>query len=108
MGEQPPDGKNDENTDAVTFTAKPAKTPPAESSANIRLRTLVILSFWAIIIFLGLPVWLWTTSVYRARLPLQDMWNWAHGKVNLQAAGEHSVADPFAGLQAYIPLTDSH
>ncbi|KAL8909149.1 MAG: hypothetical protein Q9171_005154 [Xanthocarpia ochracea] len=56
------------------------KQPPPESRESIRVRQLVILSFWAVVIFLGLPIWWWTTSVYRARLPLQEMEDWAEGK----------------------------
>ena len=57
------------------------KRPPPESDQSQRTRKLVILSFWAVVIFLGLPVWWWTTSIHRARLPLQDMLEWADGKV---------------------------
>lgn len=57
------------------------KQPPPESGESIRVRSLVIASFWAIVIFLGLPTWWWTTSIYRARLPLQEMLEWADGKV---------------------------
>lgn len=55
--------------------------PPPESREGVRVRSLVIASFWAVVIFLGLPVWLWTTSIYRARLPLREMTDWADGKV---------------------------
>ena len=61
--------------------AKLSKRPPPETSESSRLRGLVIVSFWAVVIFLGIPIWLWTTSVYRARLPLDHMLAWAHGKV---------------------------
>lgn len=74
--------EGDDKNFRLASTAKPAKKPPQENPQSIHLRTLVILSFWAIVIFLGLPVWLWTTSIYRARLPLQNMLDWAHGKVS--------------------------
>lgn len=61
--------------------ASKRKNPPPESIENIRTRSQVILSFWAIVIFLGLPIWWWTTSIHRARLPLRDMLEWADGKV---------------------------
>ncbi|KAL8732126.1 MAG: hypothetical protein Q9181_004053 [Wetmoreana brouardii] len=54
--------------------------PPPESGDSIRVRQLVILSFWAIVVFLGLPIWWWTTSIHRARLPLHEMMDWAKGK----------------------------
>lgn len=60
------------------------KQPPPESKESLRVRGLVIGSFWAIIIFLGLPIWWWTTSIYRARLPLQEMLEWADGKVSVK------------------------
>ena len=63
------------------FTASRRKHPPPESATSIRIRGLVILSFWAVAIVLGLPTWYWTTSIYRARLPLQEMLDWADGKV---------------------------
>ena len=57
------------------------KQPPPESVESIITRGLVIGSFWAVVIFLGLPIWWWTTSIHRARLPLQEMLEWADGKV---------------------------
>ena len=57
------------------------KQPPPESIQEVRTRGLIIISFWAIVIFLGLPTWWWTTSIPRARLPLQNMLAWADGKV---------------------------
>lgn len=65
----------------VATIAKSVKKPPPESKESIRTRTLVILSFWAVVVFLGFPIWLWTTSIHRARLPLQEMLEWADGKV---------------------------
>ena len=57
------------------------KRPPAETKESIRIRSFVIFSFWAVVVFFGLPTWWWTTSIYRARLPLQEMHEWADGKV---------------------------
>lgn len=61
------------------------RQPPPESRESIRVRQFVILSFWVVVIFLGLPIWLWTTSIHRARLPLQDMLGWAEGRVFLNS-----------------------
>lgn len=69
--------------DKLVSPAKTKKKPPPESAEGIRVRSLVIYSFWAIVIFLGLPIWLWTTSIHRARLPLQEMLDWADGKVRI-------------------------
>ena len=72
-------------------TAQPprAKQPPPESSQSIRNRALVIFSFWAVVICLGLPTWWWTTSIHRARLPLEVMLEWADGKVEHQNLWNH-------------------
>lgn len=59
------------------------KQPPPEPKEETRTRGLIIISFWAIVIFLGLPTWWWTTSIPRARLPLQEMLAWADGKVGI-------------------------
>ncbi|EEQ85513.1 phosphatidylinositol glycan, class S [Blastomyces dermatitidis ER-3] len=63
---------------AMTTSAK--RSLPPEKPEAIRTRTLVISAFWAVIIFLGLPMWWKTTSIYRARLPLDEMKDWADGK----------------------------
>ncbi|KAL8752962.1 MAG: hypothetical protein Q9199_005385 [Rusavskia elegans] len=78
--EQRPRGPDDFHSPATPLIATTPKQPPPESRESIRVRQLVILSFWAIVVFLGLPIWWWTTSVYRARLPLQQMEDWAEGK----------------------------
>lgn len=59
----------------------PTKQPPQEPEESIYTRRLVIFSFWVVVVVFGLPTWWWTTSIYRARLPLQDMVDWADGKV---------------------------
>jgi phosphatidylinositol glycan class S len=57
------------------------KQPPPEKPADVRRRTLVIVSFWLIVLCLGLPIWWQTTTIYRAKLPLDDMLDWADGRV---------------------------
>lgn len=71
----------DTNFKVTSSPANVQKQPPPESPKSIKTRGLVILSFWAVVVLLGLPVWLWTTSIYRANLPLQKMLDWADGKV---------------------------
>src|SRR5690242_12011222 len=68
---------------SVTTTQNPkARTgPPPESTESKWLRRAAILSFWAVVVLLGLPVWWKTTAIYRAELPLRDMTDWAEGKV---------------------------
>jgi len=67
---------------AHAVDATPAKKePPPEKPETIIIRAFVILSFWAIILLLGLPIWWRTTTIYRARLPLDQMMDWADGRV---------------------------
>ncbi|KAF6798237.1 phosphatidylinositol-glycan biosynthesis class S protein [Colletotrichum sojae] len=56
------------------------KAPPPEKPSDARRRSFVILSFWVIVLLLGLPIWWKTTTIYRADLPLDDMLQWADGK----------------------------
>ncbi|PGH17858.1 hypothetical protein AJ80_04681 [Polytolypa hystricis UAMH7299] len=69
---------------ADTSTMKPATavsgTLPPEKPEAIRTRSRVIVAFWAVIIFLGLPMWWQTTSIYRARIPQEEMKDWGDGK----------------------------
>ncbi|KAL8872713.1 MAG: hypothetical protein Q9174_001700 [Haloplaca sp. 1 TL-2023] len=60
--------------------ARQEKQAPPELIEGIRIRQLVILSFWAVVVLLGLPAWWWTTSIHRARLPLEEMADWAKGR----------------------------
>ena len=94
--------------DKLVSPAKTAKKPPPESAEGIRVRGLVIFSFWAIVIFLGLPVWLWTTSIHRARLPLQEMLDWADGKVRISHVpfSVKLLTILILGLQTDLPSTD--
>lgn len=57
------------------------KEPPPEKASDSRRRTWVIASFWAIVVFLGLPIWWNSTSIYRANLPVEQMLEWSDGKV---------------------------
>ncbi|CAG7931223.1 unnamed protein product [Penicillium olsonii] len=54
--------------------------PPPETPAAVQTRFRVIAAFWAVIIFLGFPIWWKTTSIYRASLPIEEMVDWADGK----------------------------
>ncbi|KAH0560051.1 hypothetical protein GP486_003430 [Trichoglossum hirsutum] len=66
--------------DGVVTNVETPKKPPPEPAESVRIRTLVVFSFWAVVIFLGLPIWWKTTAIYRAKLPLKDMMEWADGK----------------------------
>lgn len=61
--------------------SKTPRVPPPEKPEAVQTRFKVIAAFWAVIVFLGFPIWWKTTSVYRARLPFQEMVDWADGKV---------------------------
>ncbi|KAI1424917.1 phosphatidylinositol-glycan biosynthesis class S protein [Xylaria sp. FL1777] len=65
------------NTAASTTKLKP---PPPEQQAHIFRRSLIIASFWLVVLCLGIPIWWKTTTIYRANLPLGQMMNWADGK----------------------------
>lgn len=77
------DSSNSNSSAAVpkTATAVVSHALPPEKKDAVWTRTKVILSFWAVVIFLGLPVWWKTTSIYRASLPLEEMMSWAEGRV---------------------------
>lgn len=65
-----------------TTMSKTQRVPPPENPEAVQTRFKVIAAFWAVIVFLGFPIWWKTTSVYRARLPFQEMVDWADGKVS--------------------------
>lgn len=68
----------------ISINAMVAKQqPPPETAESIWTRRWVVFSFWAVVIFLGLPVWWKATAIYRADLPLQVMTDWADGKVRI-------------------------
>jgi GPI-anchor transamidase subunit S len=87
--QQPPgnDPVNIETPVAITEAATSSngtqtkKLPPPEKPSDARRRGHIILSFWLIVLCLGLPIWWKTTSIYRADLPIQEMLDWSDGKV---------------------------
>ncbi|KAH7166344.1 phosphatidylinositol-glycan biosynthesis class S protein [Dactylonectria macrodidyma] len=56
------------------------KLPPPEKPSHVTRRSHIVLSFWLVVVLLGLPIWWKTTSIYRANLPLEGMFEWAEGK----------------------------
>lgn len=72
---------SEEKPPVVVSLAK--KQAPPEKPEAIRQRSWIILSFWAVVIFLGLPLWYRTTTIYRAKLPLGEMMDWAEGRVRI-------------------------
>ena len=73
---------SDQSTDsAIDKDLKtPSKLSPEPPSVQWT-RRWILLSFWAVVVLLGLPIWWKTTAIYRADLPLQDMTDWANGRV---------------------------
>lgn len=83
---EPSDGTSSKPVNAVNQN----KQPPPETQESIFTRRLVVFSFWAVVIFLGLPIWWKTTSIYRANLPVQTMMDWADNRVWCEARARHS------------------
>ena len=57
------------------------KKAPPETAEYANLRTKIVISFWAVILLLGLPTWYKTTEIYRASLPLEQMIGLSDGEV---------------------------
>lgn len=74
-------------TTSAATTSVGRKQPPPEKPSDTRRRSLVILSLWLIVLCLGLPIWWKTTAIPRANLPLDEMMDWADGKVSQGHAG---------------------
>ncbi|KAK3391488.1 phosphatidylinositol-glycan biosynthesis class S protein [Sordaria brevicollis] len=65
---------------ATAATSSTLEEPPPEKLSDVRRRIWVIVSFWLIVLLLGLPIWWKTTTIHRANLPLKEMLDWADGK----------------------------
>ncbi|KAK9472100.1 phosphatidylinositol-glycan biosynthesis class S protein-domain-containing protein [Dipodascopsis tothii] len=58
---------------ATRRAASRRPAPAKEPLEGISQRRSVVLSFWAVILFLGLPLWYRTTTVHRAPLPYAEI-----------------------------------
>jgi hypothetical protein len=67
---------------SVTSSTSDAPSPPPDTAAAVWTRRIIIFSFWAVVASLGLPHWLWTTSIYRSELPVEEMTRWSEGHVS--------------------------
>lgn len=100
-----------------TDTTKPVadqyagSSSSSESPSTVSTRRWIIISFWAVVALLGLPHWIWTTTTYRASLPIEDMNDWAAGvhmgwpyptSINLRISGLHVGA----GSQIFSAVYD--
>lgn len=98
MSERQPIDDGATSNDAPVAPSPPAveaptrKEPPPEKPSDIRRRSYIILSFWLIVLFLGLPIWWKTTTIYRANLPINEMLEWADGKVGQMDRGRFATA----------------
>lgn len=63
-------------------TAMTGSNVPDSPSAKVPANTYVVVAFWALVLFFGLPVWWKTTTVHREAIPLDEMQDWASGKVS--------------------------
>lgn len=68
---------------SAATTEKHAPSPPLESPRAIWTRRIIIFAFWAVVATLGLPHWIWTTSIYRSELPVEQMTKWSEGHVSI-------------------------
>lgn len=95
----------------VAKSSSTRKEPPPEKPSDIRRRTFVVISFWVIIVFLGLPIWWKTTAIYRAHLPLSSMMDWADGRVRSPVSRlwwKASTNSAAPGLPTSLPAADIH
>ncbi|KKF94600.1 hypothetical protein CFO_g3051 [Ceratocystis platani] len=76
-----------------TVATETKKQPPPEPLAHQRRRMVVVFSFWAVVLFLGIPIWWKLTAIHRAALPLEQMQQWSDGRVSVRAS---SISDPDA------------
>ena len=67
--------------------------PPPEKPSDASRRTRIVISFWLLVLCLGVPIWWKTTTIYRANLPLDGMMQWAEGKVRLRDWVGYSCAN---------------
>ncbi|KAL6887536.1 phosphatidylinositol-glycan biosynthesis class S domain-containing protein [Trichoderma longibrachiatum] len=79
--EQPQASGSSAPVASASASASPAPAlPPPEKPSAVRQRSYVVLSFWLVVLLLGLPIWWKTTAIYRAELPVDSMLKWADGK----------------------------
>lgn len=74
--------KTDITSDAPSSSPPTNVTAPPEKASAVWTRRFIIFAFWAVVATLGLPHWIWTTSIHREELPVGEMARWAKGNVS--------------------------
>jgi phosphatidylinositol glycan class S len=97
--------------DAAIGPNDPAKPTvrqlPPEKDADIRRRSWVVLSFWLVVLCLGVPIWWRTTEIYRATLPIDEMLSWSEGKACRPVFPlQISLQAPFLSVDEAFALSD--
>jgi phosphatidylinositol glycan class S len=94
--------KTNEDAPEGAVEAIKKKEAPPETAFSTRQRYYVLASFWAIIVLFGLPIWWKTTAIYRASLPLDQMMDWADGRVMLAEETCPARANRSTGMPSSI------
>ncbi|KAI5801454.1 GPI transamidase component PIG-S [Peziza echinospora] len=110
MGDSAPSPISDSKPEAPLLGEKNvASLEPTPQET--RTRNWVVLSLWAVVIFLGIPLWILTTSVYRAQLPVQEMDAWSEGSqcsivypLRVGVVGEDGGSNDVTGLVKGVQL----
>ena len=105
-----------ESVQVPPAAADPAKStkveePPPEKPSDITRRSYIVLSFWFIVLLIGVPLWWKTTTIYRADLPLDDMLQWAEGKVCIPCRPTpvlQLLTFTLSGMSSRLPPSDLH
>ena len=72
---------NDEMSASPGPSKEPEHEAPREQPRSVWTRRSILFAFWAVVVTVGLPHWIWTTSIHRSNLPLASMNDWTEGKV---------------------------
>ena len=72
-------------------------------------RRLILFAFWTVVVAIGVPHWIYTTSIHRSSLPLEVMDRWAEGNVRCHSLSIDPVgnADTFVRLANFITRCSS-
>ncbi|KAM0717335.1 hypothetical protein Q7P37_007187 [Cladosporium fusiforme] len=88
--------------DASKSAVSEAKSSPPDSPKSVWTRRIILLAFWAVVATLGLPHWIWTTSIHRSELPVEQMTSWSEGRACQLQYPIHIVLDATSTPRDYI------